>query len=157
MLNAWVSVAALTVSLAAVGVILLDRGISLTALAWAAVMGLAALGMTVRSARHASHSAGPRQDGIVQVRKEDLQVKNSSTYWIGIVCLAAAAAALYGIFAGQGLALRGMAWVTLGLAAVTMAVVVRKSPRALTDVISDVDHEPKPVAVRSSSVGRGTP
>jgi hypothetical protein len=89
-------------------------------------------------------------------------LKNTSVYWIGIVCLAAAAAALYGIFAAQGFALRGLAWVTLGLAAVTFAVAARKTPRSLGDVLYDVDHEPKAAPAyapgsESSRKERGTP
>ena len=70
-------------------------------------------------------------------------MKNTSVYWTGIACLAAAAAAFYGIFAAQGFALRGLAWVTLGLAAVTLTVVARRSPRSLGDVLYDVDRERK--------------
>jgi hypothetical protein len=89
-------------------------------------------------------------------------LKNTSVYWIGIACLAAAAASLYGIFAAQGFALRGLAWMTLGLAAVTFAVAARKSPRSLGDVLYDVDHEPKIApayspAPESSRKERGTP
>jgi hypothetical protein len=97
---------------------------------------------------------------IVRVRKEDLQVNNSSIYWIGAVCLAAAAC--YGILAAEGFALRGLAWVTLGLSAVTMVIGARKAPRSLGDVLDDVDHERAQPGVQSSDAAsqrseRGTP
>lgn len=89
-------------------------------------------------------------------------MKNTSIYWIGLGCLVAAAAAFYGIFAGQGLALKGLAWVTLGLAGVTLAVVLRKSPRSMGDMLYDLEHEPKlaPVTAPVSLSNRkdeGTP
>jgi hypothetical protein len=87
-----------------------------------------------------------------------------STYWIGLVSLVACVAAFSAILAPQGFALRGLAWVTLGLAAVmlSVAVVARRSPRALGQVVDDVDQEPALVPVRaprptSNRKNRGTP
>ena len=69
------------------------------------------------------------------------------------VSLLACVAALTAIFVPEGFALRGLAWVTLGLAAVTLsvAVVARRSPRSLGQVLDDVDHEPALVPARLPS------
>jgi hypothetical protein len=87
-----------------------------------------------------------------------------SRYWMSVVSLVACLAAFTAILAPQGFALRGLAWVTLGLAAVTLsvAVVVWRSPRSLGQVLDDVDQEPALVPVRvpsqtSHRKERGTP
>ena len=76
-----------------------------------------------------------------------------SSYWIGLVSLVACVAAFSAILAPQGFALRGLAWVTLGLAAVmlSVAVVARRSPRSLGQVLHDVDQESALVPVRAPS------
>ena len=67
-----------------------------------------------------------------------------SSYWMSGVSLVACAAALTAIFVPEGFALRGLAWTTLGLAAVTLSVaaVIKRSPRSLGQVLDDVDREP---------------
>ena len=74
-----------------------------------------------------------------------------SNYWMSIVSLVVALAAFTAIFVAEGFPLRGLAWVTLGLAAVTLsvAIVARRSPRSLGQVLDDVDHEPALVPSRS--------
>ena len=74
----------------------------------------------------------------------------ASNYWMSVVSLVVCFAAFTSIFVSEGFALRGLAWVTLGLAAVTLsvAVVVKRSPRSLGQVLDDVDHEPTLVPVR---------
>ena len=76
-----------------------------------------------------------------------------SNYWMSVVSLVACLAAFTAIFVPEGFALRGLAWVVLVLAAVTLsvAVVARKSPRSLGQVLDDVDHEPAPVPSPSSN------
>ena len=77
----------------------------------------------------------------------------ASNYWMSVVSLVACAAALTAIFVPEGFALRGLAWVTLGLTAVMLsaAVVAKRSPRSLGQVLDDVDHEPALVPARSPS------
>lgn len=67
-----------------------------------------------------------------------------SNYWMSVVSLVACVAAFTAIFVPEGFALRGLAWVVLGLAAVALsvAVVVRRSPRSLGQILDDVDREP---------------
>lgn len=73
--------------------------------------------------------------------------------WMSVASLVVCLAAFTAIFASEGFALRGLAWVTLGLAAVTLSVafVARKSPRSLGQVLDDVDHEPALVPSPSSN------
>lgn len=76
-----------------------------------------------------------------------------ANYWMSVVSLVACVAAFTAIFVPEGFALRGLAWVTLGLAAVTLsvAVVAKRSPRSLGQVLDDVDHEPALVPALSPS------
>jgi len=76
-----------------------------------------------------------------------------SRHWMSVVSLIACVAAFSAIFVPEGFALRGLAWVTLGLAAVTLSValVVKRSPRSLGQILDDVDHEPALVPARVPS------
>ena len=65
---------------------------------------------------------------------------------ISVVSMFVAAAAAYAILAPQDFALRGLAWVTLASAALALSValVVRRSPRSIAHTLDDVDHERNP-------------
>jgi hypothetical protein len=77
----------------------------------------------------------------------------ASNYWMSAVSLVACVAAFVAIFVPEGFALRGLAWATLAVAAVTLsvAVVFKRSPRSLGQVLDDVDREPARVPALSPS------
>ena len=73
---------------------------------------------------------------------------------VSVVSLCMAVAAAYAILAPQDFGLRGLAWVTLALAAIALSIaaVVRRAPRSMVQVLDDVDHEENPRAVRASAL-----
>lgn len=74
-------------------------------------------------------------------------------YRMSIVSLVACIAAVTAILDPPDFALRGFAWVTLTAAAVALSVmwVAGRSPRSLSRVLDDVDHEPALAADPSPS------
>lgn len=84
-----------------------------------------------------------------------------SNLTVSVVSLCVALAAVYAILAPQDFGLRGLAWVTLALAAIALSIaaVVRRAPRSMVQVLDDVDQE-NPGSVPApalSSRRKGTP
>lgn len=85
-----------------------------------------------------------------------------SNLTVSVLSLCVALTAVYAILAPQDFGLRGLAWVTLALAAIALSIaaVVRRAPRSMVQVLDDVDHEEKPGSVPApalSSRRKGTP
>lgn len=72
-----------------------------------------------------------------------------STYWLGVVALIAAVAAVCVVLGPQNFALRGFAWGTLGLSALALSIglVAGRSGHSIGEMLQGVDHESKPVPV----------
>ena len=86
----------------------------------------------------------------------------ASNLSISVVSLLVALAAAYAILAPQDFALKGFAWGTMALAAIALSVafVVRRSPRSIGQVLDDVDHEAGTLPVRAPALAsrrKGTP
>jgi hypothetical protein len=75
-----------------------------------------------------------------------------TNFWVSVSAMAACVATVCVIVVPPDFALKGLAWVTLGLAAGALAVMValRRSPRSMGQVLEDVDAEPQPAMARMS-------
>jgi hypothetical protein len=69
-----------------------------------------------------------------------------ANFWISILAMTASLATVCVIVMPPRFALKGLAWVALALAAagLSVALVVRRSPRSLGDVLQGVDAERLP-------------
>ena len=74
-----------------------------------------------------------------------------ANFWVSILAMAASLATVCVIVMPPNFALKGLAWVTLALAAagLSVALVVRRSPRSMEQVLQDVDAEPLPAVART--------
>jgi hypothetical protein len=71
--------------------------------------------------------------------------------WVSVAAIVASMAAVCVIVLPPSFALKGLAWVTLALAAgaVVALVAMRGQPRSMGQVLEDVDAEPQPAMARS--------
>lgn len=72
--------------------------------------------------------------------------------WIGVAAMVASVAAVCVIVVPPSFALKGLAWVTLALAAGALAVMVasRRASPSMGQILEDVDAEPQPAMARMS-------
>jgi hypothetical protein len=76
----------------------------------------------------------------------------SANFWVSVSAMVASLAAVCVIVVPPDFALKGLAWVTLALAAAALSialVVRRSSSRSAWDVIQDVEGEPQPAVART--------
>jgi hypothetical protein len=77
-------------------------------------------------------------------------MKNANL-WVSVSAMAASVAAVCVIVVPPNFALKGLAWVTLALAAGALATLfaLRRQPQSMGQVLEDVDAEPQPAVART--------